>query len=189
VLFHDYRDGSVIDRSGNGNDGHPNRLNMVPGRTPQEQALHFNGIDDRVVVFPSETLQQLGALRVSAWIWLEKLDRRRTIVEGFLSFALSVDPDGSLRAGIYNGLKWQSLQSDPAIISLREWIRVTYIYDGVDTSMLYAGPKLVAQDDRYLGRVQGVAWPFGLSIGAWPDADKLVFQGKIAEVKLWRNVG
>lgn len=116
------------------------------------------------------------------------MGQRRNILEGYLSFSLYVDPDGALCASAYNGLRWPHLRSAPNAIPLQQWICVTYIYDGINTSVLYLNNTLLAQKYSYLRKMQGIQWPFGLNVGAWPDADSYMFKGMIAEVKIWRSI-
>ncbi|MGB5636335.1 MAG: LamG-like jellyroll fold domain-containing protein [Waterburya sp.] len=178
ILHHNYQGEKIIDLSGNGNHGHHSPLRLVEGRSLVTKAFYFNGIDDRIVVFPSESLINLYAIRATIWIWVEELGHRRNIMEGFLSFSFSIEADGSLRGSIYDGSIWKPIwKSDPNAIPLQEWVHIKYIYDGIDTSVLYVNDKLVASKYGYFGKVRRIQWPFGLNIGAWPDADKFIFKG------------
>lgn len=187
VLWHNYGDGgSAQDRSGYENHGRIDGPVTAEGREEGRQALQFDGRDDRVVVLPSPTLRALG-IRLTAWVWLTALGGRRTIVEGFSSFSLLIEPDGILEGTIYNGSRWEGVRSRPDLLPFRQWVRITYAYDGVDTSTLEVDGQLVGSNLRPLGAIQPVDWPFGLNIGAWPDGNRRVFAGRIAEVKLWRT--
>jgi hypothetical protein len=160
-------------------------LSLVEGRNLEKKAFYFNGIDDRIVVFPSETLTNLRAIRITAWIWIEELGQRRNIVEGYLSFALSIEDTEKLRCGIYDGAKWNTISTHPNAIPIQEWVLLKFIYDGINTAALYVNGNLVASENRHLGQVRTIQWPFELNIGAWPDANKFVFKGKISEIKIW----
>ena len=186
VLWHRYTDGKAADRSGFGNDGRIEGPTPAPGRADGSTALAFNGVGDRVVVPPSASLRSFRALRVSAWIWLAGLGGRRTIVEGYGSFALLLEPDGILEGTIYNGSRWEGVRSRPGLLPFSTWVKVSYVYDGTNTSALYLDDRRVAVNLRPLGRIEPVDWPFGLNVGAWPDQDKRGFKGRIEEVKIWR---
>lgn len=186
VLWHRYVDGQAVDRSGHGNHGRIEGPVPAAGRGPGSSALAFDGVGDRVVVLPSRNLRDMRALRASAWIWLEELGGRRTIMEGYGSFSLLIEPDGVLEGTIYNGSRWEGVRSRPGSVPLRTWLRVTYVYDGIDTSVLYMDDRQVVAALRPYGGIEPLGWPFGLNIGAWPEADKRVFKGRIEEVKLWR---
>ena len=188
ILWHDYRAGSAEDRSGYENHGRIDGPVTAEGRQPDWQALRFDGVDDRVVVLPSASLRTLGGIRLTAWIWLAALGGRRTIVEGFSSFSLLIEPSGILEGTIYNGSRWEGVRSRPDLLPLQRWVRITYAYDGVDTSTLEVDGQPVGFNVRPLGTIQPVDWPFGLNVGAWPDGSRRVFAGRIAEVKLWRTL-
>jgi hypothetical protein len=186
VLWHQYSDGRATDISGFGNHGRVEGPTLAEGRRDGSGSLAFDGVDDRIVVLPSASLREFNALRVSAWVWLEQLGGRRTIIEGYASFSVLVEPDGILEGTIYNGSRWEGVRSRPNLLPFSEWVKVTYLYDGVDTSALYLNGERVGVNLRPLGRIEPVGWPFGLNIGAWPDKDRRVFKGRIDEVKLWR---
>jgi hypothetical protein len=185
ILHHDYKDGEIKDISGCGNHARFCTPSAVDGRRPSEKAFYFNGTNDRIVVVPSKSLSDLQGIRATAWIWVEEAGQRRNIMEGFLSFAFHIDAEASLLAGMYDGVRWYGIRSSPGAVPIQEWVEVRYIYDGIDTSLLYVNERLVGERYGYTGNIQGIQWPFGFSIGAWPDADKYIFKGKIAEIKLW----
>jgi hypothetical protein len=186
ILHYNCQEEKIVDLSGNANHGHYSSSRLVEARSLGRKSLYFNGINDRVVVLPSESLMELSAIRATAWLWVEELGQRRNIIEGFLSFAFFIEADGSLRGSIYDGSIWKPiLKSKPNTIPLQEWVHILYVYDGIDTSLIYVNNKLIVSNYSYYGKVQSVQWPFGLSIGAWPDADKFMFKGKIGGIKLW----
>lgn len=188
ILAHRYGTGAALDFSGYENngrvEGHPRR---APGPGPDTSALGFDGIDDRVVVPPSASLRHLAGLRVDTSLRLDELWGRRTIVEGSSSFALLVEPDGVVEGTIYNGSRWEGVRSARDAMPLGRWVRLTFVYDGLDTSALYLDRTLLALDHRPLGSADPVAWPFGLNVGGWPERDVRMFRGSIEEVKIWRR--
>lgn len=186
VLHHRYAIPEPHDLSGNGNHGYgaPNR---GPGRDSPAAAAVFDGTTDRIFVPPAPTLTRPGGVRADLVVNLEALGQRRTLLEGYLSFAFGVEDDGSLSASVYRNLEWAGVQSRPGLIPLSEWIEVTFLYtdDGVMTLALDGA--IVAERYWRIGRAQGVGWPFGLSIGAWPDGDRRIWKGCIEEVRFWRT--
>lgn len=189
VLYHDYRSGEARDRSGFQNHGQMENLYFGPGREEGVVALHFNGENSRISVHPSQSLSYLENLRIDAVIWLDELGRRRNIIEGFLAFAFMIEEDGRIEAKIYNGKRWEGVSTPAGSMPIQEWVQVTFIYDESDTGAIYLNNDLLAAEYRQLGKVNGVQWPFGISIGAWPDADSFVFQGKMEQIKLWCSGG
>jgi hypothetical protein len=183
VVHHDYASGSTADLTGHENHGY--RVAKGDDAESADRAT-FDGRSTRVVVFPSMTLTRLRGIRIRARVWLERLGDRRTIMEGYLAFAFVVDPDGALAAGVYTDSRWDEVRTPPGAVPLRRWVDVGFVYDGRDTAVLFLDGQVAASRYVPLGRVGSVEWPYGLNIGAWPDRDLRVFDGKIAEVWLWR---
>jgi hypothetical protein len=186
VLHHRYANGEPHDLSGNGNLGF-GASRRVPGRQAPASAAAFDGATDRVYVPPSPTLTRPGGIRAELVVKLDELGQRRTLIEGYLSFAFGVERDGSLGGSVYRAMVWNGMVSRPGLVPLHTWITVTFQYtaDGVLALALDGEP--VAASYRQLGDAHGVAWPFGLSIGAWPDGDQRVWKGSIEEVMVWRS--
>jgi len=188
VLSHRFADGAALDSSGFENhgrvEGAPRR---VDGPRPGSGALAFDGVDDRIVVPPSRSLRDMQAIRVDVSLLLDRLGGRRTIVEGYGSFSMLVEPDGVLEATIYNGSRREGVRSAPGAMPVGRWVRISYVYDGIDTSALHLDRTLLALDHRPLGRMDVVDWPFGLNVGAWPERDIRMFAGRIEEIRIWRR--
>ena len=187
VVHHRYTEGAT-DLSGYGNHGH--RLPSGPGNTggaAVADGFAFDGLHSRVVVFPAPSLQELGGVRVRARVRVDRLGDRRTIVEGYLAFVLSVEPDGALAGGIYSGDQWHSMVSSPATVPLGRWIDVAFTFDGRDTASLSMDGVVLASRCAPLGPIGSIEWPFGLNVGAWPDQDLRVLDGRIAELWVWRS--
>ncbi|MET8046587.1 LamG-like jellyroll fold domain-containing protein [Streptosporangium sp. NPDC005286] len=184
VLHHRYAEPDARDFSGHGNDGY-SAWQHGDGNGPQ--AAVFDGVRDRIFVPPSRTLARPGGVRTELVVRLDELGHRRTLIEGYLSFAVYVEANGALGAGVYRYLNWYGIGSRPALVSLGTWATITFMYTDDGVMALFLNGDLVADGYRRLGPANGIEWPFGLSIGAWPDADQRVLKGQIAEVKLWRS--
>ena len=185
ILHHRYADRRPHDLSDHGNVGYGD-LPLSRGRGEQLTAVVFDGAHSRVFVPPSPTLTRPGGVHASVLACVEELGQRRTLVEGYLSFALGVEADGSLGGSILGAHEWSGIRSRSGLIPLGQWIAVTFTYTSDGTMALSLDGELVAEGYRGLGEARGVSWPFGLNIGAWPDADQRVFKGRMEEVKLWR---
>jgi len=181
VVHHRYADGSGVDLSGRENHGY---------RVASSEASPFSTFDGagtRVVVLPASDLTNLGAVRVRARMRLDRLGDRRTIMEGYLAFAFLVEPDGALTGSVYTDGRWDDVRTAPGAVELGRFVDVAFTYDGIDTALLSVDGAIVAARYVPLGRVGSVRWPYGISVGAWPDGDLCVFVGEIAEVWLWRG--
>lgn len=181
VVYHKYTSGNCDDLSGNGNHGHATAVRRSP------DGIMFDGHSMRVVVFPSSSLASLGGIRARARIWVDELGDRRTIMEGYLAFSFSAEPDGALAGSIYTGMEWHGISTPPAVVPLHRWVDVSYSYNGTDFAALSVDGRIVAAQHANLGSIGGIEWPYGLNIGAWPDDATRVFSGQMAEVWLWRR--
>jgi hypothetical protein len=191
VLHHRYGYGArAIDLSGHDNHGRVVRASESASVVEQSEAgghgLRFDGVTTRVVVPPSPSLESLGAVRINVRLLLEARGHRRTIVEGFLAISFFVEPDGILAGTIYTGHHWYGAYSNAPVVPTDHPVDLSFVYDGLATSILQVDRRIVAVAERPIGPVPGVAWPFGLNIGGWPDADRRMFQGIIYELKIWR---
>jgi hypothetical protein len=185
VLHHRYTSGTASDLSGNGNAGY----RVVPSTADAPVAAgleEFDGRGTRVVVCPSDTLADFGGVRVRARVRLASLGDRRTIIEGYLAFAVLVEPDGSLVGGVCTDGRWEGVGTSPGAVPLDRWVELAFVYDGHDTAILSLDGRIIASKCVPLGSIGSVRWPYGLNIGAWPDGNLRVFSGQIAEVWLWR---
>ncbi len=183
VMRHDYTTGSAADGSGLGNHGH---TFGDPAFGPE--GLAFDGQRTRVAVPPSPTLAGLSGVRVTVRLRVDALGERRTIIEGYLAFAVVVEKDGALNGGVYTAERWDGAASEPGLVPLGRWVEVAFVYDGRDTAMLWLDGVAVGSRLLPMGPIGGVAWPYGVSIGAWPDQDLRMFSGAISGVELWRPV-
>ncbi len=183
VLHHRYASRDARDLSGHGNHGY-GALRCDDGNGGG--SVLFDGVRDRIFVPPSKTLSRPGGIRAELVVSLDELGHRRTLIEGYLSFAVYVEPDGSLGASVYRYLNWYGVRSPPGLVPLGTWVTITFTYTDDGILALLLNGDLVAEAYRMLGPANGIDWPFGLSIGAWPDADRRLLKGRVTEVKLWR---
>lgn len=186
VLHHRYSDLSPHDLSGYGNFGF-GRVTAAPGRDGEPEAAAFNGVDSRIFVLPSRSLNRSGGIRIQTHVRIDALGRRRTLAEGYLSFALYAETDGAIGGSILSLSEWSGIRSAPGLVALGRWMLVEFSYSDEGLMSLVVNDELVAEGYRRLGPARGIEWPFGLHVGAWPDADERVLQGAVAEVKLWRD--
>jgi hypothetical protein len=186
VIHHRYDNLSgQTDLSGHGNHGY--LVSPVTNSTEQTaKALLLDGTTSRVIVRPSPSLRNLGAILVTAEILVDEQVHRRTLIEGFLAFSVVIEGDGSLSAFVYTGEQWFGVESQPGEIPLNKWVKAGFYYDGLSTFVLTLDGKMIAERELAVGSILSVEWPFGLNIGGWPDTDSRMFKGKIRELKLWK---
>jgi hypothetical protein len=177
-----------LDTSGRDNIIRPVHIDNAAGMN-DAPAMGFDGNRSRIIVLPSDSLAELDGIRITTWLWVDEVVGRHTIIEGYLAFAMFIDADRSFGGTIYNGFNWGGVFTEPGAITLRQWHKLSFTYDGVDTAMLHIDDVRRAEEYSPLGRVSGVRWPYGINVGAWPDADKRVLHGRIQDLTLWRSAG
>ena len=104
VVHHMYINGMAFDTSNKRNHGIPYSVSQAA--PPFSPSFDFAVPNSRVIVLPSASLQDLIAVRAIVAFYLDPpggLSRRYNIIEGQLSFALFVQPDGSLMGTILDG--------------------------------------------------------------------------------------
>jgi hypothetical protein len=113
--------------------------------------------------------------------------RRYNLVEGFISFVLFVDQDGSLQGGIVDASgNWKGTSTAPGIVAPDVWHVAELLHDGVNHCQIFLDGSRVAASYDIRGAVRSVG-NFGISIGAWPDtAGPYTFEGYIGEVRLYK---
>lgn len=183
VLHHDYRRGDAEDLSGRGGHGV-----VIGGRfttEPDGTSLRLDGRTGRVVVRPFLGLPRLRGLRVTVRICLDELPERTHLVEGFLCFAVLVHGDGSVQGGVYDGSGWMTVRSPPGQVVVGRWCEVTYLCRSWLGSSLHVDGARVGGDARAPSVLSPVSWPFGISVGGWPDDDAFMVRGRVQEVRVW----
>ena len=181
VLHHRYAEG-LRDLSGHGNHGA-----SVSAVAARSGALAFDGMSSRVFVPPSPSLSRAGGIRADVVARAAELGRRRTLVEGYLSFSLTVEADGSLAGGVLQHGGWSSTWSRPGLVPPDTWLRMSLVCTSDGIVALELDGQVVGESHRWPAAPAGIRWPFGLSIGAWPDDDQRVWSGEIEEVRMWRS--
>ena len=179
VVRLDFSGGKARDTSGYANHGSVIGPEQVPPEPTRPAALHFDGLDDRVIVRPSASLTSRAGLLVDTNLRFASLPHRSTIAEGYLSFSLSVDPDGSAVGAIYSGGRWHDVHGPPGKVSEGRWARVTFAAIPPDTLALTVDGTVVARAHVYFGRLGDIQWPYGLNIGGWPDANVRMLSGDL----------
>ena len=188
VVHHTYINGMAFDSSGNRNHGIPYSVTQSP--PPFAPAFSFDSLDSRIVVNPSASLEELIAVRVVVSFNLSPaggFTRRYNLVEGEFSFALFVQPDGSLMGTILdaNG-NWSGATSAANLVSADKWHRAELRHDGVNQSVLMLDGVTVATSYNAQGPVRSVG-PRGIAVGHWPEPQGLyTFEGNIRELWVYK---
>jgi hypothetical protein len=189
ILWHAYQHGVAFDLSEHRNHGAlAGNAHLVNG-PPYGDAIRFDKGDDAVWVQPSDTLTELGAVRVQVrfnWEPQAVGPHRHNLVEGQLSFALFVNPDGSIQGTILNALgSWLGAKSGAGVVSPNTWHVAEFVHDGVSHCTLYVDGHVVDEGFTSPGPVRGVG-PHGIAIGHWPEpGSQYTLRGLVDRVKVW----
>jgi hypothetical protein len=188
VVHHIYANGMAFDLSGYRNHGVPYAVSNVPA--PNAPAFGYNVGDSRVIVEPSQSLQDLIAVRAVVTFNLNApggLSRRYNLVEGHLCFALFVNPDGSISGTIVDASgNWTGAQSAPNLVAPARWHQAEVRHDGVNQTTLLLDGAAVATSYNATGPVKSVG-PHGIAIGHWPEVSgQYTFSGFIRETWVYK---
>lgn len=200
ILHHTYKlAGEAIDISDNENHGFRTAAPFLPdGRSSGSGAIQFSGGPSRIRVTTKPVWQNLRALKIETWVKLEALGQRRNLVEGHLSFAFFIEPDGILwgtflgpatpgGSPTWHGANSKTHAPDgtPRTVPRNKWVKLTYLHDGIASLRLYIDDVLVAANYNLISGVPSLGAD-GVHIGHWPGDDRYTLAGEIDEVKIWK---
>lgn len=200
VIDHSYALGMAWDKTRFRNHGVVYQAS--PGGAAFNHSLSFakgrGAPGSLVVVPPSESLRRIGAVRVKAQIYFDPQGaaRRHNIVEGHLSFALFIDPDGSLVGSVLTpSHQWLAGKTAANAVPPQAWSVVEFRFDGHSRAELLVNGQslpvlpytaaLIARPRP--GPVRGIG-PLGVFIGHWADLDdRYTFDGYIRRVQVYKQ--
>lgn len=183
VLHHTYEGATAFDVSQHHHHGVLEHVGSGGG------TVTFSGGPDCVRVAASAELRSLRAVRTTVrFRWDPTGSRRRhNLIEGYLSFALVIEADGSLVGTILDRSgTWAGTRSGPGVVQQGAWHTATFVHDGMSACRIDLDGTTIAEAYDVLGPVSGVQPPYGLAIGHWPDPDdRYTLEGDIDDVRLW----
>lgn len=188
VIRQTYIHQTAFDTSNNRNHGFPYAVTQAAGAFAP--GFQFRNPDSRVIVRPSASLQDLIAIRAVVTFFLDPpggLVRRYNLIEGELSFALFVQPDGSLMGTILdaNG-QWTGAQSAPNLIAPGQWHQAELRHDGINECLIFLDGVQVGSSYGAPGPVRSVG-PNGVAIGHWPEPPGVyTMDGYIRGIELYK---
>lgn len=188
VVHHVYSGGVACDTSGYRNHGFP--YDVIEASAPYAPGFAYSQAGSRVTVPPSQSLQDLLAVRATVEFYLDPpggLTRRYNLIEGHLCFALFVNPDGSLSGTIVDaGGHWAGAQSAPNLVSAGRWHQAELRHDGINQCSLYLDGTPVATSYAANGPVGSVG-PNGIAIGHWPEpSGQYTFAGYLRQASVYK---
>ena len=187
VMHHLYAH-TAFDLSNNRNHGIPMDVSVAAG--PNVPSFEFGSSGSEVKVEPSPTLTDLGSVRAVITFNLNPggpLSRRYNLMEGHLSFALFVNPDGSLQGTILDAnANWTGATSAPNLVRQGRWYTAELQHDGINQLQLTLDGGVVGSAFDVRGPVRTVG-PHGVAIGHWPESPGVyTFAGWLREAWLYK---
>ena len=122
VAYYSFDDGTAMDESGNGYDGTINGATVAEGISGS--ALHFDGIDDIVVL--SSLFSDLNPSQVTlmAFVNLSERSNDNFIATGDPDTTIAQEPDGRVGVNVRLTDTWYGANSS-SLVNLNEWALVT----------------------------------------------------------------
>ena len=157
----------------------------------QENALHFDGIDDAVVISNNPALNPANALTVEAWVKPDSIILLPTIIsnEEWLNsdngFILRIENSNLIstpqfQIGTTSG--WQNVSAPSGSIPLSTWTHIAGTFDGSSVKIFING--IEAASTPFIGSLQ--ASTVDLRIGGhYYVYNNRQWNGVIDEVRLW----
>lgn len=198
LLHYDFgAQAAAIDVSGRDVHGVSTGLDFSPGAHPSGLgAAVFAQQDSRIRTVSREPFRHLTATKIQIEAILEPTGARQNLVEGFLSFAFYVAPNGSLvgtaKESNAAGGGWRGVDSYTDSpdglqhsVPFGQWATLTYYHDGSTNLALLVDGHPVAYTDSAPAPLQTVGWR-GVHIGNWPDSDRFALSGSVREIQISR---
>jgi hypothetical protein len=180
LLFHlNETNGSIIDESGEGNDGIYNGVNYSENGI-FNQALGFDGFNDEIIVADDNSLDFTTEVSVSAWVYLNS-------ISGWQSF-FHKNTDTANHREVYfkqnNGTlyNYDTIQTSSPVLTANEWYHIVYTADASREKM-YVNGVLVADEPVEFG---GMSNNNDLYIGGSGGGGEQV-DGLMDEVSMWNR--
>jgi hypothetical protein len=142
-----------------------------------------------VRVASSPTLENIGAVRAVVTFNLDPpgpITRRYNLMEGHLSFALFVGPNGSVTGTILDrDGNWLGATSAVGLVQPGRWYTGEIQHDGINQALIFLDGAPIGANYSVRGPVRSLG-PHGLAIGHWPEAPATyTFAGHLREAWLY----
>ncbi|HRO99265.1 MAG TPA: LamG domain-containing protein, partial [Flavobacteriales bacterium] len=155
-----------------------------------QNALHFDGVNDRVSIPNSATTNITGnQLTLEAWIyptaWRTSSFEGSIInkeAPGTAGYMLRCGNNGQLSFNFGTGTAWVEVQSATGALTLNQWQHVAATYDGANLRIYRNGVQIGSLAST---ATIGAAAAIPLQIGNWSQNDSRGFIGRIDEVRVW----
>lgn len=179
------QNGVTPDVTTNGTDGDVEGATVVAGSPASENAFHFNGSNQRVVMGNPGLLNFEGAITLAAWINPETFDGTQSV----LSHGYTLSPQGEVairivngnyQIGSWDGVRYAAMAAAP-VADLNSWVHLAGTYDGTTWRLYRNGVEIAAQPANTGSLLVNAGW----AIGGRADGGDRFFQGAIDDVLIY----
>ena len=185
---------TVVDSSGNGNNGTHRNINSPNGPTTDtpdtdttnNRGVNFDGVNDFIQIEEDSSLElNTGTFTQSVWIRPENTDNGFHGILGFQPSSGTVNrypgiwvtQQDRIHAGFGDGTRWNSFITD-SVLTVGEWNHVATTFDGTSYTAYVNGVQ-VFTTDNFAGRSPVISGE--LTIGRVDN----FFRGGIDEVRVY----
>lgn len=138
--------GSIIDHSGNNNDGTVVSAVELGSLGKFGRSGYWVGTNDYITVPTDPTLEITGDMTISLWMWANNFDFFRVLVgkqelgetNSPAPFVMNTNGSGNLRFGRGNGTV-SALASSDGVLPVREWVNVCVSQTGTAVRYFFNG--------------------------------------------------
>jgi hypothetical protein len=168
--------GTIVDSSGNGNDG---TFNGTYGATGMfNTALEFDGSNDEIVIPDDNTLDFNGEVTASAWIYLNDLSGWQSFFHKNINTSNQQEVYFEQNNGrLYN---YNTISTSSAVLTAGQWHHIAYTAS-TTTETLYVDGQSVASESLEFG---GMSNTYDLYIGGSGGGGEQV-DGYMDEAAMW----
>ncbi len=174
-----YHDGLVLDST-----SHQNNAKISGPVSKHRGYISFRGADAQLEI-PAidESLTSFGALRIQAFVRPQPISHRYNIIEGWMSFALFIESDGSLTGTVYDGHRWVGPNSGQIKVPINKWSRVCLEYDGVSILSLKLNGRIVGSRLDISSKILPPRQV--ITLGHWPRGDgRYTLKGDLGHIRI-----
>lgn len=169
--------GTIVDSSGNGNDGTYNGTGYsAAGRF--NTGLDFDGTDDEIVIPDDNSLDITGEVTAAAWIYLDTISGWQSFFHKNINTSDHQEIYFEQNAGrLYN---YNTINTSSAVLTAGQWYHIAYTANATTETIYVNGQSVVSEAIQY----GGTSNTYDLVIGGSGGGGEQV-NGRMDEAAMW----
>jgi hypothetical protein len=171
--------GTIIDSSGNGNNGTYNGSGYgAAGRF--NTGLDFDGVNDEIVIPDDNTLDFGAEVTAAAWVYLDTLSGWQSFFHKNINTASQQEVYFEQNNGVlYN---YNTINSGTAVLTAGQWHHIAYTADATTETIYVDGQVVASEPVQYAG----MSNTYNLYIGGSGGGGEQV-NGRMDEAAMWNR--